>query len=151
MARRKELVGVAQGLINSFNSRNNDFEGYWAIGQLKSFATRKGLETMTFNLLSAESVADESLISKVTNNYYAKLYALLKSQCLPTNWVMNATITIQFNGVTPLQSEVFRYSLGEFYCCSCEVIDDSGKSHTANAYGFCLPHSPYKELKRSIN
>lgn len=148
MARRKELAGVARGLISSFNSRNNDVGGYWSIGQLKSLAAKQSLEAITFNLLSTESVSDSYLISEVTKNYSAKLYALLKSHCLPTNWVLNAAITIQFSGVTPSHSEVFRYSLGEFYRCSCELIDDNGKNHTASDYGFCHLHAPHKEFKR---
>ncbi|ELI7924687.1 hypothetical protein [Yersinia enterocolitica] len=148
MARRKELAGIASGLIGSFNSRNNDVCGYWAIGQLKSLATKQSLEAITFSLLSTEAVSDSYLIGKVTRNYSAKLYALLKSQCLPANWVLNAAITIQFSGVTPSQSEVFRHSLGEFYRCSCELIDDNGKSYTASDYGFCQPHSSHKEFKR---
>ncbi|WP_145554745.1 hypothetical protein [Yersinia canariae] len=148
MARRKELSGVANSLIGSFNSRNNDISGYWAIGQLKSFAAMSRLRAIAFNLLSVEPTANPDLISKVTNNYSSKLSALLISQHIPIGWVQNAAITIQFNGVTPSPTEVFRYSPGGYYRCSCEMIDDKGKSYIATDYGFCLPHSSHRELRR---
>ncbi|ABS49152.1 MULTISPECIES: hypothetical protein [Yersinia pseudotuberculosis complex] len=148
MARRKELVGVTHGIIRSFNNRNNDINGYWAIGQLKSFAALNGLASITFNLLPIEPAFNIELINKVTKNYSAKLYSLLISQRIPVGWIQNAAIVIQFSGVTPSLSEVNRCSFGEFYHCSCEVIDDNGKSYIASDYGFCLPHSPHKELKR---
>ncbi len=112
MARRKEIVGVAHGVISSFNSRNNDVGGYWAIGQLKSFAATNGLDSITFNLLPIEPAFNIALITEVTNNYSAKLSALLISQHIPADWVLNAAITIQFSGATPSPSEIFRYALG---------------------------------------
>lgn len=50
MARRIELQGIANALNKSFVSRNNDFRGYWAIGQLKLFAIYNNLTTMQFFL-----------------------------------------------------------------------------------------------------
>jgi len=35
MARRSELKGIAIAINGSFVSRNNDFNGYWSIGQIK--------------------------------------------------------------------------------------------------------------------
>ena len=35
MARRIEPRGIANAINGSFVSRNNDFAGYWTIGQLK--------------------------------------------------------------------------------------------------------------------
>ena len=148
MARRKELAGIASGLIGSFNSRNNDVGGYWAIGQLKSYAAINGFSTVMFNLLLSESVPEIRLPNKVASSYSIKLYTLLKLQSIPVSWVQEATITIQFTGVTPTPKEVFRHLPGDFYRCSCELIDDNRKSHTASDYGFCQPHSPHREFKR---
>ncbi|MBU1219482.1 hypothetical protein KKF34_03700 [Myxococcota bacterium] len=38
MPRRKEFKGIAENLAKWCVSRNNDFSGYWAIGQLYSFS-----------------------------------------------------------------------------------------------------------------
>lgn len=34
MARRKELGNIAQGIVSSFVSRNNDYDGYWELAKL---------------------------------------------------------------------------------------------------------------------
>lgn len=50
MARRTEFKGITHSLNGSFVSRNNEFGGYWAMGQLKSFASEKRLTSLTFTL-----------------------------------------------------------------------------------------------------
>ncbi|HEG0619524.1 TPA: hypothetical protein SB604_000887 [Yersinia enterocolitica] len=149
MARRKELAGIASGLMGSFNSRNNDVGCYWAIGQLKSYASTNGFRTVMFNLLLNESMSGIRLLNKVTNNYFIKLNTLLTLQSIPVSWIQGATITIQFTDVTPTPKEVFRHSTGDFYRCTCEIVDDKGKYYVTSDYGFCKPHSKYNELKRN--
>ncbi|AKP32314.1 hypothetical protein [Yersinia aleksiciae] len=149
MARRTELAGIANGMIGSFNSRNNDVGGYWAIGQLKSYATINGFSKVMFNLILNESMPEIRLLNKVISNYSIKLSTLLKLQSIPTSWVQSATITIQFTGAAPTPKEVFRNSLGDFYRCTCDIVDDRGKCYIASDYGFCKPHSEHSELKRN--
>ena len=38
MPRSARLTNIANGLCGSFVSRNNDVEGYWAIGKLRLLA-----------------------------------------------------------------------------------------------------------------
>ncbi len=52
MARRVELRGIANALNESFVSRNNDFKGFWTIGQLKLLAINNNLSAMLFPLVS---------------------------------------------------------------------------------------------------
>ncbi|MEQ9721306.1 hypothetical protein ABQG65_08930 [Yersinia alsatica] len=148
MARRKELMGIANGLIGSFNSRNNDINGYWAIGQLKSFAISNELKSIYFDLWPPGSTTSVRLVSKVNRNYTIKLLALLSAQKISLDWIKKVTIAIQFIDVTPTSLEIFRFSLGEFYRCTCEITNDNGNYYVASDYGFCLPHSQSEELKR---
>jgi len=149
MARRNALLGIANSLIESFNSRNNDVNGYWAIGHLKSFSINSGLDPLLFTLLTERPSPGSLLLEQIQNNYSQKLLVLLKSQKIPLHWVNHATITIQFNGIEPSQLEIYRYSCGDFYRCRCQIIDDRNKIYTAEKYGFCHPHSSENEFRRA--
>jgi hypothetical protein len=51
MARRKEFKNIANGLICSFVSRNNDVYGYWGIGKLYSHMLKSKTMTIEINIL----------------------------------------------------------------------------------------------------
>ena len=54
MACRSELQGIANALNENFVSRNNDVNGYWAMGQLNSLATDTRTTSMHFYLTHLE-------------------------------------------------------------------------------------------------
>jgi hypothetical protein len=47
MARRKELIGIANGILGSFKSRNNELDGYWSIGVLENFISAQNIWKLT--------------------------------------------------------------------------------------------------------
>ena len=51
MARRKEIKGIIDGLISSFISRNNDLNGYWAMGKLCGFLIQSNSRVLTLELM----------------------------------------------------------------------------------------------------
>lgn len=83
MARRIELQGIANALNGSFISRNNDFEGYWAIGQLKSLATNNSLSSITFSLTAPTTNTIFNLQNYIVWLYSNKLESLLKKTTNP--------------------------------------------------------------------
>ncbi|EBR2768518.1 hypothetical protein B5V48_22140, partial [Salmonella enterica] len=97
MARRIELRGIANALNESFVSRNNDFKGYWTIGQLKLLAINYNLTTMDFSLTPPINAPHFNLIHYVELHYAAMLGHLLRKQQIPDIWVSEASITLDFN------------------------------------------------------
>lgn len=73
MARRIELRGIANALNESFVSRNNDFRGYWTIGQLKSFAIDNGLSSMEFSLNIPKTDSIFNLQNYIVRHYRGML------------------------------------------------------------------------------
>lgn len=53
---RNALKSIAAGVLGSFVSRNNDFNGYWAIGQLYSIALRSPARTVSISLTGDSGV-----------------------------------------------------------------------------------------------
>ena len=52
MSGRNKLRGVAHAVLGSFISRNNDIDGYWALGLLRSFADTAGVAELRFDLVT---------------------------------------------------------------------------------------------------
>ncbi|MCM7587874.1 hypothetical protein M8S10_03460 [Enterobacter chuandaensis] len=147
MARRVELRGIANALNESFVSRNNDFKGFWTIGQLKLLAINNNLSTMVFPLTPPESDPHCNLGHYVVLHYSAMLAHLLRKQLIPDLWISEASITIDFN-VNAEHKHLNECSTsGEPFKCHCQIIDDIGRSYSSVVYGRCRAHSSVQELK----
>lgn len=148
MARRIELRGIANALNESFVSRNNDFNGYWTIGQLKLLAINNNLTTMDFLLTTPKSAPNFNLIHYVELHYADMLERLLRKQQIPDTWVSEASITLDFN-VNAKNEQLNKCSTsGEPFQCCCQIIDDTGRGYSSVVYGRSQVHSSVKELKR---
>ncbi|POW55637.1 hypothetical protein C3408_17180 [Candidatus Pantoea alvi] len=147
MAHRSELKGIANALNGSFVSRNNDFRGYWSIGQLKSLAIDMGLTAMVFPLDRSEAAAGYHLQSYMVQHYAGMLERLLIKQHIPGYWVSEAIIMIDFKADAKHAGLNDYSASGEPYCCTCQITDDSGRNYSSIIYGRCLRHSVKHELK----
>jgi hypothetical protein len=151
MARRRELKGIANAINESFVSRNNDFKGYWSIGQIKSLALDNGLTSMTFPLMLPKTNPTSGLRSYTVCHYANMLKRLLNKQKLPNSWVSNAVIEIDFNPNVEL-AQMYEYSTGgETFQCSCKITSDTGQDYTSIIYGRCWPHTVAQEFKSTRN
>lgn len=151
MARRIELRGIANALNESFVSRNNDFRGYWTIGQLKLLALNNNLTMMDFFLTPPKSGPHFNLRHYVELHYAAMLNHLLRRQQIPDIWVSEASITLDFNVNAKHEQLNKCSSSGEPFKCCCQIIDDAGRGYSSVVYGRSQVHSSVKELKRLEN
>ncbi len=81
---KKTLKNIAGGLSGSFVSRNNDSDGYWAIGKLYSLALSKGLNTLRIPIKPAVEGGREPLIEFVSGQYGSMLERLLTRASVQT-------------------------------------------------------------------
>jgi len=159
MARRKELGSLANGLLNSFNSRNNDIDGYWGIGKLYELANEYQVQTITLNLLSEETLPEAEMLENVARIYTRTLVSLVEAYGGCITWIQAAEISLSFNSdnsgslradshgsnISPTAEDD---SSGSPYLCCCRIVDDQGKSYVATASGRCWPHDPKRERRR---
>ncbi|HID4130035.1 TPA: hypothetical protein ACXE8V_000314 [Pluralibacter gergoviae] len=147
MARRIEFQGIVNALNGSFISRNNDFRGYWAIGQLKSLAIDSGLTSIGFSLTGPKTDTNFNLQNYIVRQYTDMLANLLRKQKMPDFWVSEAGIMIDFNANAESAWLHERATVGEPFQCHCQIIDDIGRSYSSVIGGRCLPHSAMKEIR----
>lgn len=148
MVRRRSLKGVACGLATSFASRNNDADGYWAMGKLLKYANTSGVTELLVDLLEARDQSDvEGPVGLVADRYRKQLGKQLTTQQLSPSWAVAARIRIEF---AVSESDLKRnaiFGTGQPFGCTVEIVDDNGRMYSAKAYGRVTQHDPEKECR----
>ena len=146
MGRRSQLNHVAGALLGSFISRNNDVNGYWALGQLRSLADRTGVPEFRFDLLSGEAQPSDPLTERVARTYAEALSWHVAKYDLPLDRVRAAEIVLRFGDSAGQEAPYFTY--GQPFQCTVSIVDDRGRAHDRGIVRRCAPHNPKKELRR---
>ena len=135
MRRRGELRSVLDGLFESFLSRNNDLNGYWALGQIKAFMQDTGCLQMDVDLLTGE--AGRTTPFQLTFDYYC--YALqrhLDSRAIPRDWVSMAELHV-------------KWAKDGLLGCRMMLRSDLGHVYRRDEKILVWRHDPQKEGRRS--
>jgi hypothetical protein len=147
MARRKELGSIASGLAGSFNSRNNDVDGYWGIGKLYKFALADDTKEVEFELIDKKISLKTSDFDCMIAAYRDKFLGYLSGRHIPIDWVSSVKISVSFECESMPKEHNWRSALGKPCLIKCDISDDKGRHHIAFAYNVCRPHDPKKENK----
>lgn len=140
MARRKELKNIAQGLVSSFVSRNNDYDGYWELAKLYDLAIKNNGSEIAIDLLESKIYPYSSSFSPLVHLWQSKFLSIINSRSIPISWVNSAKIYAQFN--LDYKAELHSWgTYGEPCTCTCEIITDSGAIYTVKAGTKCMPFS----------
>ncbi len=148
MVRRRSLKGIACGLATSIASRNNDADGYWAMGKLLRYANASGTTKLLVDLLAAsDQPLGENPRGLVVDRYRKQLSKQLATQKLSPSWAVAARIHIDFS--VP-EGELKRHTIfgsGQPFCCGVEIVDDNGRIYSAKAFGRVNEHDPKRECR----
>jgi len=148
MPRRKGTFnGLAAALAGSFVSRNNDIEGFWAIGVLCKSAQEMGASSVYIDLLSPEAAQPNPLIRFVGETYRAKLMQAMASVGASSTWIADAIITLSFvkydGTVADPPTAMYDYA----FVASVTLADDKGRNYHASASGLCWAHDGWREQR----
>jgi len=144
MGNRKELKNIAGGILSSFMSRNNDADGYWALGKLyKEYGERK----VTLNLLDGTITPATDLFGPFRERWQFKFSQQLARRQIPIEWVGSATIHVTSNALFVHELHHWAGPLGNPCTCVCEILTDTGTKYTATRGTRCWPHDPSREGK----
>ncbi len=133
MARRKELKGVCNDLIDSFASRYNDLDGYWALGKFQAYLQSASVDFLKFDLLQIDG---RDAPFPVTLNYYQRaIRRHLAIRKIPKTWVTSAILWVE--STSPME-----------LVCALEINDDAGRSYQAQQRVMVQSHDPKRENQR---
>jgi hypothetical protein len=123
---RNKLRGVAHAVLGSFVSRNNDIDGYWGLGLLRSFADSTGVAELCLDLGTGAVEPSGSLPLSICRTYQQ----ILKDQLLRRRVaarVTRAEIRLVFN--SPPTGMVRFVSYGDPFTCVVSLVDGNGQAH----------------------
>lgn len=150
MARRKQLKGISGNLAHWCISRNFDSEGYWAIGQLYSFAKERRTNEISLNLKNKiiTPTPEKGRFTLAVNLLVAVFLNDLESNETPKEWLSEANITFKFNTEYQHKYHLWGLATGEPFVCSVSIKTDLGKIYINESGCNVWPHNPKKEQRR---
>ena len=146
MASRKQLKNLACGIAGRFVSRNNDLDGYWALGLLYADATASGTREVHLDLFEAVvalSFTNESRLVAVFRHYCEDQLRNIDLE----RHVRAATIHVSFNVEPEICESLVRTTWGDAFLCEVDITDDLGRRYKATECGYCGIHDPTKERR----
>jgi hypothetical protein len=147
------LTNIANGLCGSFTSRNNDLDGNWAIGKLRSLAGNYDQTKVLINLLTSSIYPSASEFATVLARYHHLLAKLVDVSRIPLEEVTAAHIMLDF--APPPWPRIIYYQpqWGEQFTLTVTINANDRAAGSARHAGYCRPHDPEREIRstRSSN
>jgi hypothetical protein len=144
MSRRAEHQNLANALLGTFVSRNNDVDGYWAIGRLRSDAEGGNSPVMELDILNGTSrpeTSDGGAVAEFYREWIGPRIAKLRE---PTA-VAGVLVRLNFAPEPPFRfaREVSTY--GAPYTCEVLVTSSGDATRVDRHTGRCARHDPTHE------
>lgn len=143
---KSQLQDIAYSLVDQFNSRTNDYGGYWGLGVLYRYAKSRGMDTITLDLVQGTITPEDDLHIKIAQMFRTRLLKHLRTRSLPVNWISSAQVIVRFNDDTGAKK--IRSSCGDPYVVEVVLQSISGCKRSSVKTGYCWPHDENRENKR---
>lgn len=139
------MKGIAAGVAAKFVSRNNDVNGYWALGVLYRSATRADSSEISIDLVSGESSPATKYSARLADPLSTFIYDQLRKLDFAEEQLTNAKVSLSF-GVRPTSAQMRdKRTWGDPFTCQVALTDDLGRSWTYLERGWCGQHDPARE------
>jgi hypothetical protein len=145
MPRRRELKGIATNFAQLLSGRNNDYLGYWAVGQLSLLAQENNLDSIFFDLINFKISVDLPALVAMCHSMKNELNRLLDAHKIPNTWVKSVSVEFSFNEEYQEQYHFWRSALGKHYLVNLNIETDLGYINSVVVGGNVNPHDPTKE------
>ena len=146
MSKRRLLKHAATCIVDSFVSRNNDFEGYWAIGQLRAIAETQPSKNLTIQL-RPHTTHRLAILESLSDNVHNRLLRILARKPSINASLSSAFLALDFDLDPQVARSVPLRTWGRAFSCRV-VLTDGQQSWFATAYSCCGPHDPERETRR---
>jgi len=137
MLSNRKLKHTTAGLLGKFIGRNNDYDGYWALGTLYMEARDAG-NRIELDLLTAGGEPATPACLGLARTWSGHLRdALLGHGGLPDD-LAGASISLEF-GLLSLQMPPYSYPIGDPFRCTLRLVASDGRVVERQALGRCFP------------
>jgi hypothetical protein len=145
MPAKKRLTNIANGLCGSFISRNNDLDGYWAIGKLRSLADQHRQTTVVLDLLTSSAQPSSAQCSDVFERYCRLLATLAEHSRIPFADITVARIVLDFAPPPWPRTSYYKLQWGDQFTVTVTIEANGRAMGIAREAGYCRPHHRARE------
>ena len=147
MSGRAHLTNIAGGLCGSFASRNNELNGYWSIGQLRSLAERHGGSAVMLDLLASTIHPPSSEFAPVLARYRRLLAKLADLSRIRLEDITTARITLDFAPPPWPRINHDKPEWGDQFTLTVTVNAHGRADGIVHHAGYCRSHNPARETR----
>jgi hypothetical protein len=147
MPRSARLTNIANGLCGAFISRNNDLDGYWAIGKLRSLAGQHQETTVSLDVLAASIQPLLPGFASGLAHYRGLLAKLAGCSGIRPEEITAASIVIDFAPPPWPRIPYYQPQWGEQYVLTVTVSAEGRTDGIVRHAGYCRPHDPAMERR----
>ena len=145
LAKKNEYKVIADGIISSFVSRNNDVDGYWGIGKLYSLSTSLNADVTIIDLIERSITPKAERFLPMINHYSQKLVKLQDKRGLSKESLKDVKIYVSCT--RNLDITVYDSWSPHLVSCEIKLTLENGSTFTQVRSVRCRPHDPKRELK----
>lgn len=151
MSNGARLTNIASGLCGAFGSRNNDLDGYWSIGKLRSLAMEHDRTTIVIDLLDLSmqpsSSASGHVFAPVLARYRCLLAKLAGLTGIPFDELTAARITVDFAPPPWPRTSYYTQQWGDQFVLTVAIHANGRTAGIVRHAGYCRPHDPACETR----
>lgn len=138
MIAKSKFNHTAAGLLSKFVSRNNDYQGYWALGVLYTEARASGLR-VELDLLHGQALPEAPACVSVARSHATFLRNALARHGATPGMLSSASLALVFDLLEPRMPAGGSY-FGDRVECILTIALHDGRTVTRRASTRCAPH-----------
>ena len=152
----KKLKQLAHSLCDSFNSRNNDADGYWALGVLYQLAQQQRSTNVCLDLYQCQIIPESPELHPLLLCWFRKLEHTLQQFDIPSLLIKGAMIEVEFAvplpqhspaNVAHLLDRFMQLPTSKACIIRCTLENVFGDVRVAERYSSCWPHNANRETR----
>lgn len=147
MPRSARLTNIASGLCGAFASRNNDLDGYWSIGKLRSLADQHGPRTVSLDVLASSMQPWASGFEPVLARHRQLLAKLADISGIRLEDISGASIVLDFAPPPRPRASYYAPDCGDPFDLTVRIEVDGRAAGIVRHAGYCRPHDPGQETR----
>ena len=136
MISRRKLNHLGAGLLDTFISRYNDYEGYWAFGVMYREA-QASANHMQLDLLAATAQPEAPAACSVARTYARYLRQAIARLGVGLEELESASIAIEF-GLPPVPRNPNLVQVGDPFTCTFHVVTRDGRKASRQKLAHCM-------------
>ncbi|MET3650800.1 hypothetical protein [Dyella japonica] len=147
MPSSRVLKSIANGLVGTFVSRNNDVLGYWGIGQIQREIEGLSDTVVELDLMHGVAMPEGPIAKALIAQYSTYLLASLARDGFTPSELTAAKILVEFGNFGEAEAPDLFSTTGQPFNCRAVLTSKSGKTFSAVRGGLSRPHNPAIELR----